>query len=101
MNFLEIFEKLAFPVAVSVSLMAILVYILNRSIHFLRQHIEKNEEQQTKFIEYLQHSNIQLRTIIEQQNEIIKNNTSVMMSFTRVVAHLKKRIHMHNTKMAQ
>ena len=71
-NLLDIFERLAFPVAVSVTLFAILIYFVKRALAMISTILKDNETRQKEYIDHLKTSNAKLVAVVEDNTEIIK-----------------------------
>lgn len=80
---LDIFERLAFPVAVSVTLFAILIFFVKRALGMISTILKENEEKSKEYIEHLKSSNARLVSVVEENTDIIKKFSYLLEQYMR------------------
>lgn len=83
MNLVDIFQQLAYPVAVSVFLFAILAYFTKRALAMLNNILKESETKQREYVEYLKESNARLVSVVEDNTAIIKKFSFLMEKYMK------------------
>lgn len=83
MNILDIFQQLAYPVAVSVFLFAILAYFTKRALAMFNNMIKESEAKQREYVEYLKECNAKLVSVIEDNTAIFKKFSFLIEKFMK------------------
>lgn len=78
-TFLNIFQQLAFPVAVSVVLFVVVFYL-----------IKENKQQQKEFIQNLQQTNKDLVSVISENTKAINRFSTLIIKFQEQVKKLEE-----------
>lgn len=85
MEYVELFQNLAFPVAVCCILFAIVIYFAKKIILAVTNLIEQYNQERQNYIEYLQKSNAELATTIKDNTEAFKHFSQLLQKI--VVQH--------------
>ena len=78
----QIFENLAFPVAVGVILFCILFFFVKKALSMLTEILKGNEQKQSEYVDYLKTSNAKLISVIEKNTEAIQKFSYVLEKIT-------------------
>jgi hypothetical protein len=78
----QIFENLAFPVAVCVILFCILFFFVKKALSMLTEILKGNEQKQSEYVDYLKTSNAKLISVIEKNTEAIQKFSYVLENIT-------------------
>lgn len=92
MDFLDLFENIAFPIAVSVLLFWFLYQIVKREISQNDSAMSIISEANKKHIEDLQSQNLRLSNIIAENTKALSENTQVfkaLMELIKFIQHTK------------
>ena len=92
MDFLNIFENIAFPIAVSVLLFWFLYQIVKKEISQNDSAMSLISEANKKHIEDLQAQNLRLSNIIAENTKALSENTQVfkaLMDLIKYIQHTK------------
>ena len=92
MDFLDLFENIAFPIAVSVLLFWFLYQIVKREISQNDSAMSLISEANKKHIEDLQSQNLRLSNIIAENTKALSENTQVfkaLMELIKFIQHTK------------
>lgn len=73
MEYYEIFQNLAFPVAVCCILFGIVIFFAKKIIVAVTSLIEQSNQERQNYIDYLQKSNAELATTIKDNTEAFKH----------------------------
>lgn len=85
----EIFQNLAYPVAVSVILFVAMGWFGKKALEIVRKNNEENVKLRDKYIEYLQFANTELVGAI-------KENSTAFNRFSEVLEKLEKKLKANN-----
>jgi len=83
MDMVNIFQNLAFPVAVCVVLFAVLIFFVKKSIEMFREVIARIAEERKEHLEHLKTTNVELTKVIQE-------NTSAFNRFSGILEKLIK-----------
>lgn len=83
MNYIDIFQNLAFPVAVCCILFGIMVYFGKKCISIVTNIMKQSELERQTYTDYLQRSNAELVSTI-------KENTQAFRRFSKVLCQISK-----------
>ena len=83
MDYIDIFQNLAFPVAVCCVLFGIMVYFGKKSIGIITDMMKRSETERQAYTDYLQRSNAELVSTI-------KENTQAFRRFSKVLCQISK-----------
>ena len=83
MDFVNIFQNLAFPVAVCVVLFAVLIYFFKKIIEIIREAIKQVTAERQEHLEHLKTVNVELTKVIQE-------NTSAFNRFSSILNKLIK-----------
>lgn len=89
MDFLSIFENIAFPIAVSVLLFWFLYQIVKKEIRQNDNAMSLIAEANKKHIEDLQEQNIRLSNIISENTKALADNTQVFRALMDLIAYIQ------------
>ena len=93
MDFISVFENIAFPIAVSVLLFWFLYQIVKREISQNDSAMSIISEANKKHIEDLQSQNLRLSNIIAENTKALAENTQVfksLMELIKFIQHTKE-----------
>lgn len=104
-DFINIFQSLAYPVAVSVLLFAAIGYFSKKLLEDMKQREVENIKLRDKFIEYLQDTQKQLTTVINEnaiaykENAVAFKETSMAINkFSIILEKIEKKMDNNNSK---
>lgn len=80
-DMLEIFNQLAFPIAVCVVLFGILMYFVKHALKLLSDMLKANAETQKEHIAYLKESNARLVSVVEDNTKTIQKFSYVLEKY--------------------
>ena len=83
MDVVNIFQNLAFPVAVCVVLFCVLIFFVKKSVEMIREVINRITEERKEHLEHLKSTNIELTKVIQE-------NTSAFNRFSSILNKLIK-----------
>ena len=89
MDFLDLFENIAFPIAVSVLLFWFLYQIVKREISQNDSAMSLISEANKKHIEDLQAQNLRLSNIIAENTKALSENTQVFKSLMELIKFIQ------------
>lgn len=89
MDFLNLFQNIAFPIAVSVLLFWFLYQIVKREISQNDTAMNLISEANKKHIEDLQAQNLRLSNIISENTKALAENTEVFKSLMELIRYIQ------------
>lgn len=84
-DFVTIFQSLAYPVAVSVLLFIAIGYFSKKMLEDMRQREAENIKLRDKFIEYLQVSHTNLANVINENAMAYKENAAAFKETSKAI----------------
>lgn len=97
-DFINIFQSLAYPVAVSVLLFAAIGYFSKKLLEDMKQREVENIKLRDKFIEYLQDNQKQLTTVINENAAAFKETSMAINKFSIILEKIEKKMDNNNSK---